>query len=232
MKKILVAAAALCFLAGAQAAFAQEKVHMESKVKQTGPGPNVKVKKEVTIGTVKEYEAGKKIKVVGPGDKDYSFDLDKDARVVGTVAPGQSVTVEWVKDNNGKEHVTVITAAGASGSARGSAEMAMKEPAPAPNEAMASKSKTVVHQPGKDVKTKTEVVVGTVKEFEPGKKIKVLGPKNKDYSFDLDEGVGMKGDVAVGKRVKVRYTKGNDGTEHVTVVSLVSGRSKKAKKAA
>jgi hypothetical protein len=232
MKRILVAATALCFLAGAQAAFAQEKVHMESKTKQTGPGPNVKVKKEVTIGTVKEYEAGKKITISGPGDKTYSFDLDKDARVVGSIAPGQSAKVEWTKDNNGKEHVTVITAAGASGSARGSAETAMKEPAAAPNEAMASKSKTVVHQPGADVKTKTETVVGTVKEFEPGKKIKVVGPKNKDYAFDLDQGVAMKGDVAVGKRVKVQYTKANDGTEHVTVVSLVPGKAKKAKKAA
>ncbi|HEY6065033.1 MAG TPA: hypothetical protein VIY96_02695 [Thermoanaerobaculia bacterium] len=223
MKKILVTAAAVCFLAGMQAAFAQEKVHMESKVKQTGPGPNVTTKKEVTIGTVKEYEAGRKIKVVGPKDKDFTFDLDKDARVIGTVTPGEMVTVEWMKDNNGKEHVTVLTG---SGSTRGAAEMAMRQPAPAANETMVSKSKTVVHQPGPDVKVKTETVVGTVKEYEPGKKIKVVGPNNKDYSFDLDSGVGMKGKIAVGQRVKVEYTKSNDG-DHVTVVSLVP-RTRKA----
>ena len=227
MKKILVTVAALCFLAGAQAALAQEKVHMETKVKEKGPGPNVTIKKEVTMGTVKEYEAGKKIKVLGPKDKTYEFDLDKDAHVVGTVTPGEMVTVEWMKDNNGKQHVTVLTG---SGSTKGAAEMAMKEPAPAPNETMASKSKVVVHQPGPDVKIKTETVVGTVKEFEPGKKIRVVGPKNKDYTFDLDQSVGMQGDVSVGKRVKVEFTKSNDGTKHVTVVSMVSGR--KTKKAA
>lgn len=217
MKRVLMMAVALCFLAGAQAAFAQEKVHMESTVKEKGPGPDVKVKKETTIGTVKEYVAGRKIKIAGPRDKTYSFDLDKDARVVGTVAPGQMATVEWMKDNNGKEHVTVITGAGGSGSARGSAEMAMK--ATAPGETMASRSKTVVHQPGPNVTTKTEVVVGTVKEYEAGNKIKVTGPNDKDYTFDLDKGVGLRGKVAVGKRVKVEYTKRSDGADHVTVVS-------------
>jgi hypothetical protein len=226
MKKILVTAVAVCFLAGAQVAFAQEKVHMETKVEEKGPGPDVKVKKEITIGTVKEYEAGKKIKVVGPGDKTYTFDLDTNARVVGTVTPGEMATVEWVKGNHGKEQVTVITG---SGSTKGAAEMAMKEPAPAANETMASKSKTTVHQPGPDVKIKTETVVGTVKEYEPGKKIKVTGPNDKEYSFDLDKGVGMKGKVTVGSRVKVEYTKRNDGSDHVTVVSLVpSRRTKKA----
>jgi hypothetical protein len=219
MKRILMLAVVFCFLAGAQAAFAQEKVHMESTVKEKGPGSDVKVKKETTIGTVKEYVAGRKIKIAGPRDKTYSFDLDKDARVVGTVAPGQMATVEWMKDNNGKEHVTVITGAGGSGSTRGSAEMAMKPPAAASGESMASRSKTTVHQPGSNVTTKTETVVGTVKEYEAGKKIKVTGPNDKDYTFDLDKGVGLRGKVAVGKRVKVEYTKRSDGADHVTVVS-------------
>jgi hypothetical protein len=231
MKRILGMAVAVCFLAGAQAAFAQQKVHTETKVKQKGPGPNVQTKSETTTGTVKEYEAGKKIKVSGPNEKMYSFDLDQNARVVGTVAPGEMVTVEWMKDTNGKEHVKVITGSGA-GSMKGAAETAMKEPQAAPGEAMHMKSKTTVHQPGPDVKTKTEMVVGTVKEYEPGKKIKVTGPNNKDVSFDLDEGVGTKGDIAVGKRVKVEYTKSDGGAQHVTVVSLVSRKHKRMKKAA
>lgn len=91
-----------------------------------------------------------------------------------------------------------------------------------PGREMHMKSETTVHQPGPDVKTKTEMVVGTVKEFERGKRIKVTGPNNKDVTFDLDEGVGMK---AVGKRVKVECTKSNDGSEHVTVVTLVSKKA-------
>ena len=225
MKKILVAAATLCFLAGAQTAFAQEKVHTESKVKKSGPGPNVKVRSETTVGTVKEYEAGRKIKIIGPQDKTYSFDLDQDARVIGKIAPGETATVTWKKDTNGKEHVSVIKGSGA---AHGAAEIAAKEPQPAEGNMMRMKSETTVHQPGPNTQTKTEIVVGTVKEFEPGKKITVTGPDDKDYSFGLREGVGMNGKVVVGSRVKVEYTKGNDGVDHVTVVSLVPGKARKA----
>jgi hypothetical protein len=220
MKRILGIAAAACLLAAGQAAFAQTKVHTETKTKQTGPGPNVKTKTEVTVGTVKEYEAGKKIKVVGPGDKTYSFDLDKNARIEGSVVVGQSVTVQWEKDTQGKERVLVLTGAG---SMKGSAEMAMQANPPAGHDAH-MKSESTTHQPGPDVKTKTEMVIGTVKEYEPGKKIKVTGPNDKDYSFDLDESVGLKGNVAVGKRVKVEYTKTTDGGERVTVITPDTGK--------
>ena len=211
----------LCVAVGGGAyALGQEKQHTETTVKKTGPGPDVKTKTETVVGTVKDYEPGKKIKVEGPGGKDYSFDLDENAKLEGSVVVGQMAKVTYYKDNDGRERVKVLSEAPKGAQASASAPRVHSE-------------STVKHKgPGPDTKATSEVVVGTVKEFEPGKKIKVLGPKNKDYSFDLDEGVGMKGDVAVGKRVKVRYTKGNDGTEHVTVVSLVSGRSKKAKKAA
>jgi hypothetical protein len=223
MKRILMMAVSVCFLAGTQAALAQTKVHTETKTKQTGPGPNVKTKTEITTGTVKEYEAGKKIKVSGPKDKTYSFDLDENARVDGTIAVGQTVKVEWTKDNAGKEHVVVLSGPG---STRGAAETAMHEPSAAGHN-VHMKSETTVHQPGPNVKTKTEMVIGTVKEYEAGKKIKVTGPNEKDFSFDLDEGVGIKGNVAVGERVKVQYTKGDNGN-HVTVVTLVPKKKKSA----
>ena len=108
MKRILGIAAALCFLAGAQAALAQTKLHTETKTKQTGPGPNVKTKTETVVGTVKEYEAGKKIKVTGPNDKDFSFDLDKDVSMKGNVAVGQRVKVQYTKGDMGN-HVTVVS---------------------------------------------------------------------------------------------------------------------------
>jgi hypothetical protein len=86
---------------------------------------------------------------------------------------------------------------------------------------MHMKSESTVHQPGPDVKTKIESVIGTVKEYEPGKKIKVVGPGDKDVSFELDKSVTVNGAVAVGKRVKVEYSKSDAGKEHVTVLSLV-----------
>ena len=49
----------------------------ETTTKTDGPGPDTKTKTEWVTGTVKDYEAGKKIKIEGPGGKDYSFDLDE-----------------------------------------------------------------------------------------------------------------------------------------------------------
>src|SRR4029453_10023350 len=114
-------------------------------------------KMETTVGTVKEYEAGRKIKVAGPGDKTYSFDLDKNARVEGNVTVGQSVTVQWEKDTQGKEHVRVLTAAG---SIKGPAQSAMLAN-PSAGHDVHMKSESTTHQPGPNVKTKTEMVVGT-----------------------------------------------------------------------
>lgn len=223
---LLAATAAVCFLAGPQAATAQGKVRIESKVEQKGPGADVKVRRELTTGTVREYEAGSKIELAGPGDKTYTFDLDENARVVGTITPGAMATVEWTKDDAGTERVTVLTGRG---STKGAAEMATREPAS--GHEMHMKSETTMHRPGPDVKRKTEMVVGTVRKYEPGRKITVTGPNHKDVTFDLGEGVGTKGDVAVGRRVRVEYTKADDGSEHVTVVTLVPEETRKSKKA-
>ena len=84
---------------------------------------------------------------------------------------------------------------------------------------------------GKNTKMKTETVVGTVKTYDAGKKIVVTGPKNKDYSFDLDTNVAMSGSVNTGDKVKVTYTKGDDGNK-VTTIAPYTGKSAKKKKAA
>jgi hypothetical protein len=216
IKQMIGIAAAACFVVVSQAAPAQTKVHTESKTKQTGPGPNTTVKSEKVVGTVKEYEAGKKIKISGPNDKIYSFDLDEAVRVDGAVTVGQMAQVEWTKEN-GRERATVIHPF-ALGIA--SSTVQMKPVAPAAGRDLHVKSEVTTHKPGPNVKTKTEVVVGTVKEYEPGKKIKVTGPNDKDIAFDLDGSVTLNGPVAVGQRVKVEYTKSDLGN-HVTVLSLV-----------
>jgi hypothetical protein len=86
---------------------------------------------------------------------------------------------------------------------------------------------------GKNTKMKTETVVGTVKEYEAGKKIVVTGPKDKEYSFDLDTNVGMEGTINTGEKVKVTYTKGPDGNKVTTIAPYKGKMGKKhAKKAA
>jgi hypothetical protein len=172
------------------------------------------VKTETVTGTVKEYDAGKKIKISGPNDKSYSFDLDTNAKVEGTIVVGQRAKVRYTK-TNGVERVTVISWAPPEAAA------AVSEAKPESKAHMESTTKQT--SPEGTTKIKSESVIGTVKEFEAGKKIVVTGPKNKDYSFELDEAVSMSGPVAVGERVKVTYTKA-DGREKVTVVSPYKGK--------
>jgi hypothetical protein len=218
MKRIAGAAIAVCFLvggtAGAQSTQPQEKAHTETTTKHTGPGPDSKMKTETVVGTVKEYEVGKKIKISGPGDKTYSFDLDKKdqaARVDGSIAVGQMAKIEYHKADDGSEVVNVISEAPA-----GSQAMA---PSGSATGARVHSETTTKHTgAGPNTKEKTEVVIGTVKKYEAGKSLTVTGPKDKDYSFDLDENVAFKGDVAVGQRVKVTYTK-TDAGDKITAVA-------------
>src|SRR5262249_19017083 len=203
--------------AGAQSTQPQEKSHTESVTKHTGPGPDTKMKTETVVGTVKEDEAGKKIKISGPGDKTYSFDLDEkgeSARVVGSIAVGQMAKVEYHKSDDGSEIVKVISEAPAGTKASASAAEGTR---------VHSEATTKHTGPGPDTKVKTETVIGTVKNYEPGKKITVTGPKDKDYSFDLDENVAFKGDVAVGQRVEVVYTKTDGGDKITSVMPYTKG---------
>jgi hypothetical protein len=81
-----------------------------TETKHTGPGKNTKTQGKTVTGTVKEYDAGKKLVVTGPKNKDYSFDLDDknmSAEVDPAVAVGNKVTVKEHKDAEGKETMTV-----------------------------------------------------------------------------------------------------------------------------
>jgi hypothetical protein len=208
MKRILCVAVLTALVGATPALLAQEaKAHVESTTKSG----DTKVKTETVTGTVKAYDPGKKIKISGPNDKTYSFDLDTNARVEGTIVVGQPAKVEYSKVN-GVEHVTVLSNASLSSATAVSAPKSHTE------------STTKSSSPAGSSKVKTETVVGTVKEFEAGKKIVVTGPKKKNYSFDLDEAASMTGSVAVGDRVKVTYRK-IDGRKKVTIVSAYTGKA-------
>jgi hypothetical protein len=208
MKRIFCAAVLTTLVGASPALVAQEaKAHVESTTKSG----DTKVKTETVTGTVKLYEAGKKIKISGPKNKTYSFDLDANARVEGTIVVGQPARVEYSKVN-GVEQVTVLSDASATSKTATSAPKSHME------------STTTASSPAGSSKVKTETVVGTVKEFEAGKKIVVTGPKKKNYSFDLDDAASMTGSVAVGDRVKVTYTK-VDGHKRVSVVSAYTGKA-------
>ena len=206
MKRLTMAAIAVSCLVGAVAAAqVPEKAHTETTIKQTGPGPDVKTRLETVTGTVKEYEAGKKIKLSGPADKTFSFDLDDKAQVQGAIVIGQMATVSYTKMTDGTERVSVLS------QATHDAQMAASAPK------VHSESTVEQSVAGMDTKTKSEVLIGIVKGYEAGKSIKIAGPKDKDYSFNLDEHVAVKGAFVVGDRVRVTYTKTDDGQKVTTV---------------
>jgi uncharacterized protein YndB with AHSA1/START domain len=230
MKKILTAALALAFLVVGATALAQTS-HTESVTKKTGPGPNSKVKTEVVTGKVKKYEPGKEIEIEGPNGNDHDFDLDENATVKGNIAVGGTATVQFTKGDDGKKRVVVLSEGAASAAETHAAHAAGHALPPAGQEGRTHVESTTKREgPGPNTKTKTEVVIGTVKEYEAGDKITVEGPGDKDYSFDLDEQVTVKGAIVKGQKVRVEYTKTDDGTEHVTVLAPVIGRTEKKAK--
>ena len=230
-RRWITAASVVAFLA---TGFVAAQTKVESVTKEKSSTGTVKSKAKTVTGTVKEYEAGKKIKITGPGDKTSSFELDENARVEGSIAVGQMAKVEYTKDASGMEHVTVL-----SGDMAGAEPSATKARAAEARTARSGGSmhmtSTTKHKgPGPNTKVKTETVIGSVKEYESGKKIVVTGPKNKDYTFDLDDNVGMKGPVNVGERVKVTYSKSDGGDKVTTIVSypMATRHTKKTKKSA
>ncbi len=209
MKRIMGTAVGLCLLAASQAiAQTPEKQAVETTTTlQTLPGATLKSETQSVLGTVKEYEAGKTIQLSGPGEKSYSFDLRGDAKVEGTIVVGQTATVTYTKGTDGKETVVAVSEATANAATA----------ADAPK--MHSETVTKSSGPTASTKTTTETVVGIVKEYELGKSIKVTGPKNKDYSFDLTDMASLKKAVTVGERVKVTFTKSDGGDKVTTIVA-------------
>ena len=205
MKRTIGMMAILAFLATG-VALAQEKSYSESKTRETNSEGTSKYRTRTVTGTVKDYETGKKITISGPKNKSYAFNLDENARVEGNIAVGQSAKVEYT-EKGGRKYVTVLSEARAAEGMNSSGKMHMA---------------SMTRQKGSRVKTET--VVGSVKEYEAGKSITVTGPENKDYSFDLDKNVAMKGSVSVGERVKVSYTK-TSGGQKVTSVSAYPSAS-------
>ena len=98
----------------AGAAIGQTKSVSESTTKEKDAQGSMKTKTKTVTGTVKEYEAGKKIVVTGPKDKDYSFDLSENVATKGTIGVGERVKVTYSKTDGGDKVTTVEASPAAS----------------------------------------------------------------------------------------------------------------------
>ncbi|MEO6325424.1 MAG: hypothetical protein ABIT01_10990 [Thermoanaerobaculia bacterium] len=87
----------------------------------------------------------------------------------------------------------------------------------------------------KSTKSKTQTYVGTVKEMEAGKSVKLDMGKKKSKSFDLDDSnvtTTVDPTVAVGTKVKVVEMKDANGAKTMTVSPYMAPAKKTTKKKA
>ena len=110
MNRKFFASALSMLLLGGTAAFADEKpMEKTDEKKVTTTSGTEKSKDHIVVGTVKEFEAGKEIKVL-VGKKAYSFALDaKDVNtsVDPSIAGGTKVKIIESKDASGIKTLTV-----------------------------------------------------------------------------------------------------------------------------
>src|SRR5512135_2972377 len=104
--------------------------------------------------------------------------------------------------------VTVAFAGGAIAQAPAKTE----KPAAAPEKAApaAAPEKAAKPEKAKPKEAKAMKASGTVAAYEAGKMIKVKGPKDKEWTFDVTGDTKMKGDVKEGAKVTVMYKKEGD----------------------
>lgn len=104
MSRKFFAATLSVLLLGGGAAFAQDKpMEKTDEKKVTTESGTMKSKTHTVVGTVKEYEAGKEIKVL-VGKKTHSWALDKSSEAVTvdpSVAVGSKVRVTETKNAEG-----------------------------------------------------------------------------------------------------------------------------------
>ena len=110
MKRIFFVPALSVLFLGGPAAVAQDKPMEKTEEKKvTTTSGTMTSRAHTVVGTVKEYEAGKKIKVL-VGKKTRSFTLDSksmNTTVDPSVAVGTKVKIVESKDANGMKTLTV-----------------------------------------------------------------------------------------------------------------------------
>jgi hypothetical protein len=91
---------AIAAFAGAQSATAPP-----SPAAASGRGRRPTPEMASVTGTVKKYQKGKSIVIVGPDGQGRKLVVDGTTRIDGPVTKGQSVTAVWMTDDAGRPHV-------------------------------------------------------------------------------------------------------------------------------
>lgn len=158
-------------------------------------------------GEVVQYEPGKTIVIRDPNSKTVTYTLDSGLTVPADIQVGRKVTV-YSSPIDGSVRVQKITTyqtTSPDGTASTTTEV-REEPgntsgnASMPNPPAQDNQST---QTQTTTTTKTTRVMGTVRAYEPGQSITILGPGSKTTTYTITTDSQLPTDVAVGKQVTV-----------------------------
>jgi hypothetical protein len=163
--------------------------------------------KTTTIsGEVVQYEPGKTIVIRDPNSKTVTYTLDSGLTVPAEVQVGRKVTVysSPVDGSIRVQKITTYQSTSPDGNTQTTTEV--KEE-PGYTQGVGSTSNPPPAQEGQTTQTttttKTTRVMGTVRAYEPGQSITILGPGSKTTTYTITTDSRLPTDVAVGKQVTV-----------------------------
>ncbi|HYK41277.1 MAG TPA: hypothetical protein VE007_02735 [Thermoanaerobaculia bacterium] len=174
-----------------------------------------------------EVQVGRRITVYS-SPVDGSLRVQRISLVESTAPDGSKQTRTEVKDEPGVPASSSSATSGSSTSSRQTTttrQMSSSSSATAPQEAPAVATQETTRT------TKTTTVSGTVKAYEPGQSITVVGPGNKVTTYTITTDSQLPQDIAVGKTVTVQTTmvSGKPVVRSVTSKTTTTTKTTKSK---
>jgi hypothetical protein len=247
--------AIVAFAAGASVLAAQETPATTSttttQATTQNPDGSTTTQTTTVTGEVVQYQPGQTIVVRDAQDKVQTYTLDSSLAVPNEIQVGRRITVysSPVDGTVRVQRISLVEATAPDGSKQTRTEVRDEPRAPAASPMTPSSRQTTTttsssssaapaqEAPAASTQqtttrtTKTTSVSGTVKAYEPGQSITVVGPGNKVTTYTITTDSTLPQDVAVGKTVTVQTTmvSGKPVVRSVTSKTTTTTKTTKAK---
>jgi hypothetical protein len=226
--------ALVAFAAGASVLAAQETPTTTSTTTTQATStqnPDGSTTTQTTVtGEVVQYQPGQTIVVRDAQGKVQTYTLDSSLAVPGEIQVGRRITVysSPVDGSVRVQRISLVESMAPDGSKETRTEV-RDEPGTPVQQAPAQEAPAATTQTTRT--TKTTTVSGTVKAYEPGQSITVVGPGNKVTTYTITTDSQLPQDVAVGKTVSVQTTmvSGKPVVRSVTSKTTTTTKTTKAK---
>lgn len=238
------------FVAGASVLMAQETPATSSTSSQQA---TTTTQSSTITGEVVQFQPGQTIVVRDAEGKTQTYTLDPSLTVPSDVQVGRRITVysSPVDGSLRVQKISLVESTGADGSKQTRSEV-RDEPAmpPASSNSAGTRQMTTTTQSSSmsssqqppagasaqtqtqtTKTTKTTTVSGTVKAYEPGQSITVVGPGNKVTTYTITTDSQLPQDIAVGKTVTMQTTtvSGKPVVRSVTSKTTTTTKTTKSK---